>query len=64
MEEIEKCQGCFYFDREKLGDVGGFGICRRYPPLSVFDHKQPKVHSTDWCGEFTIMENDDTPDAD
>jgi hypothetical protein len=63
MEQIEKCEHCYYFDKPHLGEVGGLGFCRRYPPLAVFDHKQPKVSANDWCGEFTVMENDETPDA-
>lgn len=61
MEKPDACENCCYWEKPRFGEVGGVGLCHRYPPLHAFDLKQPKTNAHDWCGEFTIIENDNGP---
>lgn len=57
------CDSCRYSDPTVFDDVDGQGpaaalLCRRYPPIMIFDGDAagpiwPVVEGTDWCGDHT-----------
>jgi hypothetical protein len=65
----EKCNICYYFEKDDDKKEDSHGNCRRYPPQTVIvgniteDTDPVKVklihnrtHSSFWCGEFITPE--------
>lgn len=57
---VETCEGCKYFRLDPEVVEAPIGLCRRYPPTSVFDNQGKiiwtfsRTMSHLWCGEWSL----------